>query len=150
MDADLCHDPQDLPRMLEKIADCDMVIGSRYLASGVKLMQDKSRLAAGLSVISQSLSRLALGYSGTDMSHSFRMFHKSVFNAVKVDLRHEGNTFMVEFYFETARRGFRIAEIPIIYGKRVHGKTKLDIRKEGLRYLRLLGYILLKRIRTRT
>jgi hypothetical protein len=78
------------------------------------------------------------------------MFHKSVFNAVKVDLRHEGNTFMVEFYFETARRGFRIAEIPIIYGKRVHGKTKLDIRKEGLRYLRLLGYILLKRIRTRT
>ena len=46
------------------------------------------------------------------------------------------------------RRSFRIGEIPIVYGKREYGETKLMVSKEGLRYLRLLGHIILKRLRT--
>jgi dolichol-phosphate mannosyltransferase len=147
MDADLCHDPNDLPRMLERIPEFDMVVGSRYLDNGTAMMRDKSRLAAGLSVFSQLVSRKVTGCSGTDISHSFRMFKKTVFDSVKSELCHEGNTFMVEFYYLVASRGFRIGEISIVYGKRQYGETKLKVGKEGLRYARLLLSILVRRIR---
>ena len=34
MDADFSHHPRDLPKFLEKLATCDMVIGSRYIEGG--------------------------------------------------------------------------------------------------------------------
>ena len=34
MDADFSHHPRDLPRFLEKLGTCDMVIGSRYVEGG--------------------------------------------------------------------------------------------------------------------
>src|SRR6185503_20553304 len=34
MDADLSHNPADVPRLLEASADADMVIGSRYVPGG--------------------------------------------------------------------------------------------------------------------
>ncbi|MGZ5499460.1 MAG: glycosyltransferase, partial [Candidatus Aminicenantales bacterium] len=34
MDADFSHSPADVPRLLEKLADCDIVVGSRYAAGG--------------------------------------------------------------------------------------------------------------------
>ena len=33
MDADLSHDPKEIPNLLEKIKDYDLVIGSRYIKS---------------------------------------------------------------------------------------------------------------------
>ena len=34
MDADFSHHPRDLPKFLEKLRSCDMVIGSRYVEGG--------------------------------------------------------------------------------------------------------------------
>ncbi|MDQ3940635.1 MAG: glycosyltransferase, partial [Actinomycetota bacterium] len=34
MDADLSHDPGDVPRLLDALADADLVIGSRYVPGG--------------------------------------------------------------------------------------------------------------------
>jgi dolichol-phosphate mannosyltransferase len=147
MDADLCHDPCYLPPMLELMATHDMVIGSRYVDQGRHAMEGKSLLAVWVSIIGQHLTRWATGITARDSSHSFRMFQQSVFRSIRRHLNCKGNAFMVEFSFYAYRAGFRIVEMPIIYGKRIHGETKLKVSKEGLRFLRLLAILFVNRRR---
>lgn len=149
IDADLCHDPQYFPAMLEKMKDFDMVIGSRYLKRKFGRMEGKSFMAATVSLLGQFLTRVATGLTEYDSSHSFRLFKKSVFEAIKKNLKEEGNVFLIEFLFLAKKEGARVTEIPIQYGKRIHGSTKLKIYKESLRYLRFMAVCFFQRFRGR-
>jgi dolichol-phosphate mannosyltransferase len=147
IDGDLCHDPNYFPAMLAQLDAYDLVIGSRYLDRSM-MMKDKSWLASYVSFVGQILTRLATGFRETDTSHSFRMFKKGVFQQIKADLRNEGNVFLIEFLIYAKKSGYRVTEIPIEYGKRVHGETKLRVFREGLRYLRFISSILWMRLRS--
>ena len=143
IDADLCHDPKYFPKMLEKLENHDIVIGSRYLKRTIDAMKGKSTFAILVSAFGQHLTRFATGFFETDTSHSFRMFKKNVFLAIKDGLNSEGNIFLIEFLLRAKRKGFTVTEIPIEYGKRIHGETKLKVFKEVIRYLKFIGKILL-------
>jgi dolichol-phosphate mannosyltransferase len=147
IDGDLCHDPNYFPAMLSQLDSHDLVIGSRYLDRSM-MMKDKSWLASYVSFVGQFLTRLATGFHETDTSHSFRMFKKSVFERIKPKLKNEGNVFLIEFLIHAKRNGCRVAEIPIHYGKRIHGETKLRVFREGARYLRYIITILGMRLRS--
>jgi dolichol-phosphate mannosyltransferase len=147
IDADLCHDPNYFPEMLARLETHDIVIGSRYLESRTAMMEDKSLVAVYASAVARYLTWIATGFPETDTSHSFRMFKKPVFDAVKGKLRSEGNTFLIEFLIHAKRSGFSVCEIPIVYGKRVHGQTKLSVGREGIRYLRFILSVLWARLR---
>jgi dolichol-phosphate mannosyltransferase len=138
IDADLCHDPEYFPQMLEKLEEYDLVIGSRYTGSFTNGMREKSLLTRFISFVGQHISRFTLGFTETDTSHSFRMFRKEVFSSIKNNLTKEGNVFLIQFLYYTKRHKFNVTEIPIVYGKRIYGKTKLKIMKEGIRYLRFV------------
>jgi len=146
IDADLCHDPEYFPAMLEKIGEFDIVIGSRYINNRLAMMEDKSMFATYLSMLGQFMTRLATGLKEHDTSHSFRMFKKDVFEAIKGRLINEGNVFLIEFLYYAKRNGAKVIEIPIKYGKRVHGSTKLRISREGLRYLKFIMKLSFRRI----
>jgi dolichol-phosphate mannosyltransferase len=137
IDADLCHDPKLFPLMLERLNSCDVVIGSRYLADATS-GEGKSIAAKLASKLGQYANRIFLGMSETDSSHSFRMFRKSVFDAIKGQMRSEGNVFLIEFLLRAKRNGAGVSEVPIVYGERTYGETKLRVGKESLRYLRFL------------
>lgn len=145
IDADLCHDPGYFPVMLDKMKDYDIVIGSRYLNNRIAMMEDKSFLLILVSILGQFLTRFTTGFKETDTSHSFRMFKKAVFLHIKDKLKREGNVFLIEFLFYAKRNGARVTEIPIKYGKRIHGTTKLSVFKEGLRYLKYISLVMLMR-----
>lgn len=147
IDGDLCHDPNYFPAMLSELDSHDLVIGSRYLNRSM-MMKDKSWLASYVSFVGQFLTRLATGFRETDTSHSFRMFKKSVFDRVKSRLKNEGNVFLIEFLIHAKRTGCRVTEIPIQYGKRIHGTTKLRVWREGLRYLRYIVTVVSMRLRS--
>ncbi|HYR45007.1 MAG TPA: glycosyltransferase, partial [Terriglobia bacterium] len=134
IDGDLCHDPNYFPAMLSRLDSNDLVIGSRYLDHSM-MMRDKSWLASYVSYLGQFITRTVTGFTETDTSHSFRMFKKSVFDKIKSRLNKEGNVFLIEFLVHAKRNGYRVTEIPIQYGKRIHGQTKLRVFREGLRYL---------------
>lgn len=144
IDADLCHAPECFPAMLALMTKHDIVIGSRYLDG--QMMKDKSRLAIYASFLGRFLTRLATGFPETDTSHSFRMFKKSVFDAIKARLNNEGNVFLVEFLIHAKRGGFSVTEIPIIYGKRIHGETKLRLFRESIRYFRFIAKVIAARL----
>ncbi len=146
IDADLCHNPEYFSAMLEKIGEFDIVIGSRYMSGGSGVMEGKSIFAAYLSIFAQFITRFATGLKEHDTSHGFRMFKKEVFDAIKGKLKNEGNVFLIEFLYYAKRNGAKITEIPIQYGKRVYGSTKLKILREGLRYLRFIIKVSFQRI----
>ena len=146
IDADLCHDPKYFPEMLDKMESFDIVIGSRYMRRRWAMMEDKSFFPVFVSIVGQSLSRIATGFKEFDTSHSFRMFKKKVFLAIREDLKQEGNAFLLEYLYHAKRHGYSTTEIPIEYGKRIHGKTKLKVTKEGIRYLKLITRIFFERI----
>lgn len=139
MDADLCYDPEVLPVMLEKMKDFDVVVGSRYINNRFTLMKGKPVFLVYLSIMGQFIARHVTGLSVYDTSSGFRMFKKSLFNTIKEKLKVKGNTFLIEFLFYAKKTGARMTEIPIEYGERIHGTTKLRISREGFRYL---GFII--------
>jgi dolichol-phosphate mannosyltransferase len=147
IDGDLCHDPNYFPAMLAQLESHDLVIGSRYMDRSM-MMKDKSWLASYVSFFGQILTRFVTGFRETDTSHSFRMFKRSVFQDIKSKLKNEGNVFLIEFLIHAKRNGCRVVEIPIEYGKRIHGQTKLRVFREGVRYLRYIFTVMSMRIRS--
>lgn len=146
IDADLCHDPKCFPEMLEKMATHDLVIGSRYLDPNAAKMEDKSWVAILCSKLGGYSSRVVFGFKETDTSHSFRMFKKELFNQIADKLDQEGNVYLIQFLYETEKAGAKIVEIPIVYGKRIHGETKLKVSKETIRYFRFVFRIVGKKL----
>jgi len=138
MDADLAHDPKELLRMVQEAEGVDMVIGSRYMPEYCVQMEGKAFWASLLSTLGQKICRFLLKITVNDMSHSFRVFKKSVGEKVLPQLQCDGNAMMVEFTFYSYHFGFSVKEIPIHYGKRLHGTTKLGVVREGLKFLKTI------------
>lgn len=125
IDADHSHDYKDMPRFLEKMGECDLVLGSRY--------------SNGISVINWSLSRVLLSYMGNvyaklitglktfDNTGGFKCFKRKVLEAIDLDrVKSNGYAFQIEMNFKAYSAGFRLCEIPIIFWGRYSGESKLS------------------------
>ncbi len=125
MDADLSHDPKEIPNLLEKIKDYDLVIGSRYIK--------------GINVINWPLRRLILSYGANiytriitgiplkDSTGGYKCFRRKVLENIDLNKIHsEGYAFQIEMNYKTWKKGFRIIEIPIIFMDRTEGKSKMS------------------------
>ena len=134
MDADLSHDPDDLPRLIEPIVsnDCDLAIGSRYY-KGVRVENwPLSRLilsyAAGVYV------RLIAGLPVRDATAGFVAYHRRVLEAIQLsEVKSNGYSFQIEMKFRAWKLGYRLQEIPITFYERTEGQSKMSaaIVREG-------------------
>ncbi len=127
MDADFSHDPRYLPTMLERLANYDFVIGSRYVPGGGTVNWGVGRkiLSRGGSLY----SRLILGAPIRDFTGGFNGWHRRVLEAVELgSLRSDGYSFQIELKYRAFRRGFRYTEFPIIFEDRKVGKSKMNRR----------------------
>lgn len=148
MDADLSHNPDDLPRLIKAITtdQCDLAIGSRYVH--------------GVRVVDWPLSRLILSYGASwytrivtrlpvrDVTAGFVAYHRRVLESVNLQaVRSNGYSFQVEMKYRAWKEGFRISEIPIVFTERTEGQSKMsrDIVREAafkvweLRFRSLFG-----------
>ena len=127
MDADLSHDPADLPRLIAAARDgADVVLGSRYVpGGGVEGWPLHRRL------ISRAGGRYAatvLGLPFRDLTGGFKCFRAGALRAVDRELVHSrGYAFQIELTFHAARAGLEIAEIPIVFRERVRGRSKMSV-----------------------
>jgi len=126
MDADLSHSPEDLPRLLEKIEDYDLVIGSRYLQGGVNVINwPLSRLL--LSLFANWYTRTITGMPIHDCTSGFKCIHRRVLHSVCLDeIASNGYAFQIELHYKIWRQGSRICEIPIVFTERRQGKSKMS------------------------
>ena len=125
MDADFSHDPAMIPRFIEEIASCDVVIGSRYI-SGINVVNwPMSRLL--LSYFANIYTRVVTGMTIRDTTSGFKCFRREVLEHIDLDrVRSDGYAFQIEMNFRCWRKGYRVREIPIIFVDRRSGTSKLS------------------------
>ena len=128
MDADLSHQPKYIPQMLKQARHYDIVLGSRYIRGG-SVDEQWSILRKGLSWWANRVYAPAiLSIPITDSTGGFRLFHRESLLAMDIEqVVAQGYAFQVEMIFIAHRLGFRIAEIPIHFPERVHGRSKMSL-----------------------
>ncbi len=127
MDADLSHDPADIPRLLETLeSGADAAIGSRYLG-GVRVMNWPERRLF-LSTGASRFVRLVTGLPLTDATSGFKALRVTVLQRLDwSQFRAEGYGFQVELHHALWQAGARMVEVPIVFTERRDGETKMSI-----------------------
>ncbi|HEX2294627.1 MAG TPA: polyprenol monophosphomannose synthase [Actinomycetota bacterium] len=128
MDADLSHDPADVPRLLDRLrAGADLAIGSRYVDGGGT--ENWGPLRRALSAGGNLYARAWLGYPVRDSTAGFRAYRAEVLEREDLSsVRSEGYGFQIEMTRRVFRAGGTIAEVPITFTERVAGKSKMSRR----------------------
>ncbi len=126
MDADFSHDPRHLPEFLAAIRDVDLVLGSRYRDGKVTVVNwpmSRLLLSYGANIYARAITGMRLG----DATGGFRCFRRELLQAIPLDeVRSNGYGFQIEMSFRAWRKGFRIAEIPIVFHDRTEGESKMS------------------------
>ena len=128
MDADLSHDPANLPKMLELSHQYDLVIGSRYVQDGGMVNWTARRFI--ISRLANLYCQWILGLRQDDCSGGFKCYRAGLLRKINLDkVFAKGYSFQVEILYRAVRAGARVVEIPIIFVNRHVGESKLN-RKE--------------------
>jgi dolichol-phosphate mannosyltransferase len=146
MDADLSHDPCDLPRLIDASTEAGLVIGSRYVKGGS--VEGWSRGRHALSAAANTYARIMLGHHIKDSTAGFRCYRREVLEALDLDsISSEGYAFQVEMTFRTRQAGFPVKEIPIAFRERSTGASKMSrqIVLEGMLWVTKTGLLNLHR-----
>lgn len=128
MDADFSHPPATIPVMLEHIADCDVVVGSRYVPGG-QLDERWSWWRRFLSWWANEVwSRRILRLQTRDITAGFKCWRRATLEGICLErVRSNGYAFQVEMAYLTERLGYRVVEIPIYFEDRRIGQSKMSI-----------------------
>lgn len=127
IDADLQHDETLLVRMIERMrkSDVDLVVASRYAEGGsaASFATGRARLSQWATRLSRRLLRITL----TDPMSGFFMIRRAIVEEMSPALSTQGFKLLLDIV-ATARGKLRVAEIPYVFGERLHGESKFDVR----------------------
>ena len=120
MDADLQNDPADIPLLLEKINEYDVVCGWRYKRNDPWIKKLSSKIANS---VRNALSEESIADTGC----SLKAFRRTCFTNIK--LYHGMHRF-----FPTLMKmeGFSVTQVKVGHYPRVHGYSKYNIRNRLL------------------
>jgi dolichol-phosphate mannosyltransferase len=128
MDADLSHDPDALPALIEQVAQgADLAIGSRYVAGGS--IPDWKLGRRTISRVGCLYARVMLRLHVSDATAGFRAYHRRLISCIDLEhVRADGYGFQVEMTYQAERAGARIVEVPIVFRDRTLGRSKMSGR----------------------
>jgi len=125
MDADFSHSPNDLPRLIETIEDCDLVIGSRYVQGVNVINWPMSRLI--LSYFASFYVKIITGMEVDDPTGGFKCFRREILESIDLDkIISDGYSFQIEMNYRVYNKDYKIKEIPIVFYERRDGKSKMS------------------------
>jgi dolichol-phosphate mannosyltransferase len=124
LDADFSHDPAAVPGMLAALKDSDMAIGSRYTRGGG--IQDWETWRRTLSSLGNLYASTVTGMPVSDATSGFNMIRAARLRHVPLEsLRSSGYAFQIELKYRLWRSGARLREVPITFGRRREGESKI-------------------------
>ena len=125
MDADLSHDPMDIPKLINNLDKNDLVIGSRYI-QGVSVVNWPIRRLL-LSYGANLYSRIITGMPIKDSTGGFKAWRIDLLK--KIDFRRvksQGYSFQIEMNYRAWLLKARILEDSIIFVDRTIGESKMS------------------------
>ena len=123
MDADLSHDPKELPEFVKNLKDFPFVIGSRYVRGG-KCLMTGFRLV--MSKFGNQIIKTVSGIKSSEFTTSFRGFDvKNLNNFNLMNVKTKGYSFFMGTLFELEKDNIGIKEIPITFYDRKKGISKI-------------------------
>lgn len=130
-DADLSAPIEEAPKLLEAIASgADVVIGSRWLSPDLQTeRQSLHRQLFGR--IFNLMLRLTLGLQFHDTQCGFKAFTRRAADAIFPQQKIERWGFDPEILFLARKRGFKIAEVPVVWGH--SGDSRINPVLDGAR-----------------
>ena len=127
MDADLSHAPEEVPSMLRLLEHSDVVIGSRYIEGG-GVAADWSLWRRFLSSVANVAIRAIAGLRVKDATSGFKVYRSAVLRSLALDgFKCKGFGFPAEVAHACQRKGYTVAEHPIIFAERVRGSSKMSV-----------------------
>lgn len=131
MDADGQHDPEDIPRLLERIEEgFEMAVGAR---SG------DAHASAGRGLANRFYNRLATYMTGQkirDLTSGFRAVRANRFREF-LYLLPNGFSYPTTATMAFFRAGYSVAYVPIVASERI-GRSHIRPLKDGLRFLLII------------
>ena len=140
MDADGSHQPEQLHRLLDALAESDLVIGSRWVKGGSVVNWPLFRKL--LSVFGNLYVRLLLGIKVRDATAGFRLFRRGTLEAIDVrTVQSTGYVYQTDMAWRTLRAGLTVREVPIEFVERERGDSKMSgsVASESLKRITVWG-----------
>jgi dolichol-phosphate mannosyltransferase len=135
MDADLSHEPKEIPIILKLLEENSFVIGSRYISGGSCEMSLHRWI---MSYFGNKFIKLILNINCNEFTTSYRGFNINDLKKFHLNqVKSEGYSFFMETIFLINKLGYKIVQIPIQFRNRKHGKSKIP-KDEILRTLKNL------------
>ena len=126
MDADLSHQPEELPELLRNASDKNFVIGTRWMPGGSVVNWPKKRQF--ISKLGTKYASLALNLPFRDLTSGYRVIPRSFLESINfTDIETRGYGFQVEMAIKANRNGFQITEVPIKFVERENGHSKMSL-----------------------
>ena len=125
MDADMSHDPMEIPAMLALLNNHDLVIGSRYI-HGVSVVNWPIRRLV-MSYGANLYSRIATGMPIKDATGGYKAWSRKVLASIDLDnVKSSGYSFQIEMNFRAWIKGYSLKEHAIIFIDRTIGESKMS------------------------
>jgi len=125
MDADGSHAPEQLPKLLDALAEADVVLGSRWVRGGTVVNWPLHRLI--LSRSANLYTRIALGMPIKDATGGYRAYRMTALDKMDIaTIASQGYCFQVDLAWRAYREGFRVVEVPITFAERERGASKMS------------------------
>lgn len=125
MDADGSHRAQDLPSILARTEEAELVIGSRWIRGGSVVNWPKHREV--LSRGANTYTRLAIGMPVHDATAGFRAYSADLLRRIPRDeVASQGYGFQVDMTHRAIRAGAHVIEVPIVFVEREVGASKMS------------------------
>jgi dolichol-phosphate mannosyltransferase len=140
IDADLSHDPADLPRLLAAARTGALAIGTRYLPGGGVVNWPRRRL--WLSRLGTTYANMCLALDLSDATSGFRVFPRAILERIPLaSIRTDGYAFQIEMAHRVRQMGEDIIEVPIVFTEREEGFSKMSGRivREALLWVGIWG-----------
>lgn len=126
MDADLSHQPEQLPKLLAASNSKNLVIGSRWIAGGEVVNWPKSRRL--ISKFGTTYASMSLRLKNKDLTSGYRVLPRELVEQIDfTKIQSIGYGFQIEMALIAATKGFEILEVPITFIERQNGKSKMSI-----------------------
>jgi dolichol-phosphate mannosyltransferase len=132
MDGDFSHNPKDIKKLLDRINNFDIVIGSRYVEDGETKDKIHRRF---ISYVFRKISNTILDLDVQDPMSGFSAIKRKVFDNLKIDPI--GYKINMEIIYKAKKKGYKVCEVPIKFKPRKKGKSKASF-KEPFRILRYI------------